>query len=516
MRPANKLLVTNVGALKAKYLKKYSTVEQAIQALIKTDLSTRKIVTTLIALDDAATMKRFGGKPVIDPNSAQQTKQAIDAIWHAHDADYLVILGAPDIVAHQNLKNPVYAFGEDDDLHIPSDLPYACDAPFSQNIADFRGPTRVVGRIPDLCGLGDAAYFVKVLNTAATYRQRPVTDYMSYFGLSTQSWRNSTKLSLENIFGKSNELHRSPPQGPNWRRSQLDALSHFINCHGGSGETTFFGERGNSQPVAMDSEELARKIKRGTIVAAECCYGAQLFAPSEPDLMGICNRYLSMGAYAFFGSSTIAYGPSEGNGSADWVCQFFIERVLNGASTGRAALEARIGFIWFATSLDPVDLKTLAQFNLMGDPSITAIGKPKHKLQKTPVFANAFDGPSHAEAVARSLRRKRLRRQGLTLDNTIGAARSRSSSAPSRKVRKALEDSLRIADLTPGEPASFLVDDPALDTLGQKIKDTKARMYHVMQGSGPTGKNGRKRHAIVVATMMDGELVRLRRLHRRG
>ena len=513
MPSANKLLVTNVGALKTKYLKKYSKVEEAIRGLIKADAS-RGITTKLIALDDAAEMKRLGGKPIIDPNSGQETKDAIDHVWHAYDADYLAIVGSPDIVTHQNLRNPVYAPLDDDDLYVPSDLPYACDAGYSQNIADFRGPTRVVGRIPDLCGLGDASYFVKVLHTAATYQHRSVASYMSYFGLSTQSWQNSTKLSLENIFGKSDELHRSPPQGPAWRRSQLDALSHFINCHGGSGDTSFFGERGNSQPVAMDSEELAKKIKRGTIVAAECCYGAQLFAPSDPESMGICNRYLSMGAYAFFGSSTIAYGPSEGNGSADWVCQFFIDRVLNGASTGRAALEARIGFIWFSTTLDPTDLKTLAQFNLMGDPSITAVGKPTHKLEKTTVFFDAFDG--RADAVARSLRRKRLRRQGLTLDNTIGAARGAGEMRASAKIQKVLEKSLRLADLKPGAAASFTVDDPAQLTLGRKIKDTKPRMYHLMQGSAPPVNGGRKRHAIVVATVMDGELVRLRRLHRRG
>jgi hypothetical protein len=80
----------------------------------------------------------------------------------------IVIIGAPDIVAHQNLFNPVYAPGDDDDRFAPSDLPYACDAPYSQQIADFRGPTRVVGRIPDLNGSGDAHYIERVLRVAAT------------------------------------------------------------------------------------------------------------------------------------------------------------------------------------------------------------------------------------------------------------------------------------------------------------------------------------------------------------
>ncbi len=230
----------------------------------------------------------------------------------------------------------------------------------------------------------------------------------------------------------------------------------------------------------MESAQIDRKVKRGTIVAAECCYGAQLFDPSIPGDMGICNRYLAQGAYAFFGSSTIAYGPSEGNGAADWVCQFYIERVLNGASTGRAALEARIGFIWFATHLDPMDLKTLAQFNLMGDPSITAVGKPTHKLQRTKVFHAAFDG--RPDAVARTLRRKRLRREGLTLSSTVGAARGAKDLRAPAKVRKALEASVRNADLKPGAAASFTVDDPAISTLGRRIADTTPSTFHITAG----------------------------------
>ncbi len=178
---ANKLLVTNVGALKAKYLKTYPRVEEAISDLIKADAG-RGITSKLIALDDAPTMKRLGSRPILDPASARETKEAIDGVWRAHTADYLAILGAPDIVTYQNLLNPVYAPGDDDDFFAPSDLPYACDAPYSQKIADFRGPRRVVGRIPDLNALGDASYFTKVLRTAATHRPRSVANYMSYFG----------------------------------------------------------------------------------------------------------------------------------------------------------------------------------------------------------------------------------------------------------------------------------------------------------------------------------------------
>ncbi len=515
MPKISKVIVTNSSALKAKYLKHYPRVRDAIDALIAANIGLG-ITTRLVALDDGPTMKRMGAAPVLDPEDHRANKAAIDAVWTHNRPDYILIIGAPDIVAHQNLFNPVYAPGDDDDRFAPSDLPYACDAPYSQQIADFRGPTRVVGRIPDLNGSGDAHYIERVLHVAATYRERPASRYASYFGLTAAVWRKSTALSLSKTFGNAAALHESPPGGPGWRASQLEPLAHFINCHGGSADTKFYGQSGRSYPVAMESPRLDRKIRNGTIVAAECCYGAQLFDPGIPGDMGICNRYLRLGAYAFFGSSTIAYGPSEGNGSADLICQSFIQRVLAGASTGRATLEARLAFVMQATHLDPTDLKTLAQFNLMGDPSITVVGKAGHKLNRTRIYQRAFEG--RAEEVERDQRRQRLARDGAMLDVTTGTAKTRGRKQPrtSPRIRKALAASVRDAGLPPGAPVSFAVDDPARRTLGRRVAGTTPSSFHVMQGSAPVEENGRRRHVVVIATVQDGKIVRLRRLHRRG
>ena len=50
--------------------------------------------------------------------------------------------------------------------------------------------------------------------------------------------------------------------------------------------------------------------------------------------------------------------------------------MLDGASLGRAALVARQRFVQQTAELDPVDLKTLGQFNLLGDPSIHPVESP--------------------------------------------------------------------------------------------------------------------------------------------
>ena len=63
-----------------------------------------------------------------------------------------MILGAPDVVPHQDLANPAFAPPDDPDQFAYGDVPYACDAPYSTRPEDFVGPTRVVGRLPDLTG----------------------------------------------------------------------------------------------------------------------------------------------------------------------------------------------------------------------------------------------------------------------------------------------------------------------------------------------------------------------------
>ena len=188
----------------------------------------------------------------------------------------------------------------------PGDIPYACEAPYSRNPAKFIGPTRVVGRVPDLTNVGDPAYLVGVLKAAAGWNSRPQADYAAYFGLTAAVWHGSTVKSLNAIFGNATALKDAPPSGPDWTRPQLAPLSHFINCHGANARPEFFGEGGGQQPVSMTTETIGGKIAAGTVATAECCYGGQLYDPADyDDTPGICSTYLGDGAHR-----TIAGGGS--------------------------------------------------------------------------------------------------------------------------------------------------------------------------------------------------------------
>ena len=511
---ANKVIVTNLSALQLKYPTGFQRIRDAIGRLIAADKK-RGLTTLLVAIDSAADMRSVKGTPVTTASDQRQVKAAIDAVWTAHTPDYLVILGAPDVVPMQILRNPTRGDG---DANVPSDLPYACAAPYSSDPSAFLGPTRVVGRLPDLVGGGNPAYLVSLLGTAARYRTRPREAYRRYLGLSAQVWQASSALSLTKVFGDSSALQTSPPRGPNWPNAQLALRAHFINCHGAESSPQYFGQPAGQEeyPVAHDAARLKSKVSNGTVIAAECCYGAQLYDPEDSTgQAGICSTYLADGAYGFFGSTTIAYGPSEGNGQADLICQFFLDSVLNGASLGRATLEARQRFAALYTHLDPTDLKTLAQFYLLGDPSIQPVGAVPHALSRTKAFKSAFKGAKTTPG-ARAFRRERLARTGTNLEHSVGTARPIKARPPAHVTRalNAAAKESRIKELTRQSYAVSFPKSASSRDMKQFAATRRGRSVYLLLGEKITSDKV-KRVVALAATVEDGAIVHMRRVHSR-
>jgi len=183
MANATKVIISNGGALKAKYGIQFPTIQNAINAWILAD-SARGITSTYVAVDDLATMARCGGVPAV-VGDEKSHKDAVDAVYKSAIPDYVVLLGAPDIIPHISLNNPTYnpsQPSDDPDTIVPSDIPYAVDAPYSTAPEDFIGPTRVVTRLPDIQGANDPDYIVKLIDfakaAAATTRQAYSTPYL--------------------------------------------------------------------------------------------------------------------------------------------------------------------------------------------------------------------------------------------------------------------------------------------------------------------------------------------------
>ena len=509
----DKVVLTQRAALHVKYGDAgLARIGKALRALVAAD-KRRGLATVVIHLDDDTEMAPYGG-PTPAVADARAVKNAIDRIATAALPHYLLLLGGPDVMPMVPITNPAYSGPDgDSDRQVPSDLPYACDAPYSTNPNRFLGPTRVVGRLPDLIGATKPTLLTQLINAAARAKPLPRSDYQSSFGLSTEAWAKSTALSLTNTFGHADNLLTSPTKGHRWTANQLAARVHFINCHGGDCVPEFYGQPIDKDefPLAHHAKHLQGKVSAGTVVAAECCYGAQLYDPADAaGQKGIALAYLEDGASAVFGSTTIAYGPCEGNGSADLVCQFFVQQVLGGSSLGRAALEARQKFAGARTHLDPYDLKTLMQFYLLGDPSAQPVAVTAHSLTRGKAFRKAFADTQ--DRTVRNLRRERLEREGKYLGQVLPALRP-IDQGPGDKVATALKAMTRESGLQ-GDLVhlSFEITPPK-----RGRQTSPQRRVHVVKGRRLIREAGTSvvRVVALVATEEDGQLIHVRRLHSR-
>jgi hypothetical protein len=529
----DKVILTNSSALKAKYgAKGLGAIQEAVKSLIQADKA-RGIQAQLIFLDDQAAMARLSAQPVTIAGNPKQNKDAIDAVYRKLAPDYLMLLGSIDIIPHQDLKNPLYTDpnGNDPDPFAYGDLPYACEAPYSREAHDFVGPTRVVGRLPDITGGTDPDYLIALLKRASRYKPIDHEAFMNYFAVTAQIWEASTRLSVTNAFGNSTSLEDVPPRGYKWKPSQLSRLSHFFNCHGADQSSQFFGQPASGAqkfPPSIDAAYIQGKIREGTIVAAECCYGGQLYAITQlVSQVGLCNTYLANGCYGYFASTTIAYGPATGNGQADYMCQFFMKGVAAGASIGRAALQARQQFVKTASPPDPSDIKTLAQFNLYGDPSITPIPVPQAYKSLLSVTAAGKAAGMRTFAAARSERKDRRRQlynSGIHIAETEFVPRRRGPTP--RAVSRSLRAQARELGWEDGNLLSFRLL-PIAKTKGRLPKSLTASAelpaaYHVLFKARPKdAHNEVKGRAIVpsivalIGKEINGKVVSVTEIHSR-
>lgn len=373
MQRVDKAIICNKKALIDKYKGAIAPIEIAIQNLINSDLQTRNLVTQVIWVDDESIVREFGVQPPINSMHAQGYKEIIDAIHATVHPDYILLLDGPDVVPHIVLDNLVL---EDNDQDVPSDLPYACDSRFSVSTSQNLAVTRVVGRLPAAIGESDPGFIVGLLDHVCSHSPRRRVDHSEYFAISAEPWQQSTQTSLHAVFGSHAGLNCAPPARCETIRGELGRLTHFINCHGATNDPRFYGGQ-SGEWIAMHSKEVDPHILAGTVVAAECCYGAEIYDPSVASTdLPMCLTYLRKGAIAFLGSSTMSYGPAVYNGQADLITQFFLQNILDGASTGRALLQARQKFIRTQRMASPPNLKTIAQFHLLGDPSLQACRAP--------------------------------------------------------------------------------------------------------------------------------------------
>jgi hypothetical protein len=426
----DKIIVSNRSVLMKKYKESgLEQIEAAVRKLIQAD-ARKGIASRFFYLDDKM-IRRFRATPVRQVESGHQNKNAMDALYRWFKPDYILILGSSDVVPHIKVSNLT---GDEDGLIIDSDLPYSCDRPFHRNARHFLSPTRVLGRLPDIHGGRNPAYLVRLLENATTITKRPRKDYEAWFGLSAKVWTGSSAITSANLFSNFDGLSFCPPEGTGKHRHLDKARIHFFNCHGDSQAHKFWGQQEGVYPTSFSSDDVPPQLLEGTFVAAECCYGAQQYAPGRGKL-SISATYLFSNAAAYVGSTTIAYGEDRSQENADLLTQYFVQFVLRGHSIGRAFLEAQQEFIKSsAPRIDIYELKTIAQFLLLGDPSIHLVQR-KHKSLVVDRGKLLIESQS-AEKFFRKARRQQLQDNGIRAGRSVKTPRAEGRKVPKERHRQ--------------------------------------------------------------------------------
>lgn len=197
-------------------------------------------------------------------------------------------------------------------------------------------------------------------------------------------------------------------------------------------------------------------------------------------------------------------------------CQYFIDEVLNGASLGEATLKARHTFAETYSHVDPADLKTMAQFHLLGDSSIHAVQAVPHALARTRTFEEAFRERQNTRGTRR-LRRERAARTGTNLRRSLGTPK-RSDEASPREVERVLRSAAQESGLESFRAQSFRVTYPGeamVETMKRFARAREGRALYMVSGARPVPKEAPGRVVLITGTVQDGQLIHMRRVHSR-
>ncbi|HSN33259.1 MAG TPA: C25 family cysteine peptidase, partial [Ideonella sp.] len=382
MSTSIKLSITVGAALAARYDRAaLARIARAVDAWRAADAK-RGIRTAHVALDDAKAMAALGVTPLSGHVSAASVKRKLDALCRRLRPDYVVLFGGRDIVPMFVVPNPSYDPHGDDDRDVPTDNPYACATPYRPtDRKSYLVPDRALGRITDLDGDADPAWLVDYLARVTAWKPQPRAFYDRIYAVVCHEWKAAGEACMTYLGLSAAQLQVSPPahDADAAAKARLPHTLHLVKCHGASLDPRFYGQKGTTYPEVLTSPTLRGRLSPGTLAAAMCCYGAQVYSPADPaaQLPGawpLATTYLRQGAVGFAGSTRIAWVGIDAMMCADWIAAAFLKSALGGASLGRSLLESRQDYVrWLAgqgQAPDSADEKTLIEFVLLGDPSL--------------------------------------------------------------------------------------------------------------------------------------------------
>ena len=307
----------------------------------------------------------------------------------------LLLIGGDDCIPFHRLHNPI----PDDEKILLSDNPYACDD------SGYLIPQRIVARIPTGDD-NDPRLLLTMLRTMTSYHAAAHHEGRLGFdlgawlrirnadgndlarGIAAEVWHTPSREILHNLHSDA-KLLTSPPLDNQQLTSRMLSGHEvlYINLHGASGMPYFYGQAENSWgaatalPIAITPDHMSGATVGGTVLLSEACYGAELLGRTPENSIPL--RALANGALAFVGSTVNAYGSAQTPLlGADLLFERLTHHMAHGLPVGLALHFARLEFAQTMYDrqgfLDDVDMKTLIEFILLGDPWVALKGSQTH------------------------------------------------------------------------------------------------------------------------------------------
>jgi len=268
--------------------------------------------------------------------------------------DHFILLGGDRLIPFYRIKNPAY----DGDEFVFSDNPYAS---IDKN---FLLPERSISRIPDG---NDLDFFT------ATIDKLDRKDIKKHsFGYTAFVWKEAAKAVYSILHG--DKINVCPPKTHKSIRIKDSTTFFYFNLHGSDTSPNWYGQKGESYPIALTPSNINKLELKNGIVVSEACYGAYIIEKNKDTSIAL--KFLERGSSIFLGSTTIAYGPyTPPSSEADLLSRYFLKEILRGTPAGFALVKAKHRFFKYMMEsqgiLDEDDQKTLYQFVLYGDPRLS-------------------------------------------------------------------------------------------------------------------------------------------------
>lgn len=352
-------------------------------AELKAFISHREAEDVHYTLLDLAT-QRVGS--VTEPD-CEAMVQLLTKIYAVALPRYLMIVGDSTVIPSKEWPNGCYDHTPhpfkkgDSDSTVISDLPYVTlttASPWEGMDFDFTDVTQV-GRVPTTAK--------NQFSEAITYfkNARAFTHYSDVrgFALSAKVWDITsrtvfadlhTDVLLSSPYTADGNLARQPGYTPVLPLGNRFNLLGF-NLHGSRTSNHWFGQSGSSYPIAFKKELFPDETCNGYALCTEACYGAKPTVTADPSMLVYAMTHRCQ---AFVGSTKIAYGYAQGGMCcADVIAHSFLGAVAAGQTYG-AALLCAYRDLTAKDRLDSVEIKTLAEFALYGDPAGSLIARNQH------------------------------------------------------------------------------------------------------------------------------------------